>query len=83
MFTKCLYIKKLNYGENDVSLADTYKNIGSIYLDQGALEEALEMYTKCLNIQKLHYGENNINLADIYLNLSVLLEEMADYNLSL
>jgi tetratricopeptide (TPR) repeat protein len=73
---KCLNIKKAHYGDNNFNLATTYNNIGSVYKNQGRLEEALDMYMKCLNIQKLHYSDNNFNLGITYKNLSLLLEKM-------
>jgi tetratricopeptide (TPR) repeat protein len=50
MYMKCLNIEKTHYGDNNFNLAGVYNNIGSVYKDQGRLEEALEMYMKCLNI---------------------------------
>jgi tetratricopeptide (TPR) repeat protein len=69
---KSLNIKKVHYGDNNFSLANTYNNIGNVYGDQGNLEQALEMYMKCLNIQKGYYGDNNFNLASTYGNIGNL-----------
>jgi tetratricopeptide (TPR) repeat protein len=66
MYMKCLSIQKAHYGDNKFNLAGVYNNNGSVYKDQGSLEEALEMYMKCLSIQKAHYGDNNFNLATTY-----------------
>jgi tetratricopeptide (TPR) repeat protein len=66
---KSLNIGKAHYGDNNFNLATTYNCIGSVYKNQGRLEEALEMCMKCLNIKKAHYGDNNFNLAATYNNI--------------
>ncbi len=38
MYTKCLNIMKVHYGDNNFNLADTYGNIGNVYSNQGNLE---------------------------------------------
>jgi hypothetical protein len=35
---KCLNIEKAHYGDNNFNSANTYKNIGTVYKDQGRLE---------------------------------------------
>jgi tetratricopeptide (TPR) repeat protein len=72
---KCLNIRKAHYGDNNFNLASTYNNIGSVYRNQGRLEEALEMYMKCLNIKKAHYGDNNFNLAGVYNNIGSVYDD--------
>jgi tetratricopeptide (TPR) repeat protein len=66
MYKKSLDIQIVHYGESNFLSGNTYGNIGSLYHNQGKLEEALEMFTKCINIEKVHYGENNFHLATVY-----------------
>ncbi len=56
-------------------MTDTYSYIGSVYSDQGNLDQALEMYMKCLNIRKAHYSENNIKLVNIYNNIGIVYQQ--------
>ncbi len=45
-YFKCLEIDKKTMGENNPAIANTYNNIGSVYVHQGDYNKALENYFK-------------------------------------
>ncbi len=51
-YFKCLEIRKYTIGEKNPTTASTYNNIGSVYVNQGDYNKALENYYKCLDIEK-------------------------------
>jgi tetratricopeptide (TPR) repeat protein len=51
------------YSEDNLNLAKTYSNIGTVYTNQGKLQYALDQYKIALAIEKKHYDETHYELA--------------------
>lgn len=66
-------------GENAVSTAVAFRNMGIIYEGLEQYEKALEYYNKALPIIKNTYGEQHEELADLYISFGNVYEKQGDY----
>ena len=61
-------------GLNSPSTAITYNNMGSVYLEIGKYNEAIEMYEKALLIRRNVFGEQSADVATTYNNIGTVYE---------
>ncbi len=71
-----LGIKKL--GENNLIIADLYNSLGSVFYDQGNLNDALPDYEKSLQICLNLFGEENKYTARGYHNVGLIYYWLGD-----
>ncbi|MEL6865735.1 MAG: tetratricopeptide repeat protein, partial [Bacteroidota bacterium] len=69
--------------EEDLELADAYREIGSIYQDLGVYQKALEYYLKNVSICEDLLAENDSTLAMSYNNLALIYKDLGDYEKAL
>jgi tetratricopeptide (TPR) repeat protein len=67
--TEVISTHEKHYGKDHVGIAAVLGNLGTVYLDQGNLEQAREHYERALGIQELHYGKNHVETASLLGNL--------------
>ena len=67
-------------GENAVSTAVAFRNMGVISEGQNQHEKALEYYNKALPIIRNTYGEQHEELADLYISYGNVYEQQGDYS---
>ncbi|CAJ1945027.1 unnamed protein product [Cylindrotheca closterium] len=73
---RLLEIRKMKFGEEHSSLADSYHNMGGVLRRQGRLEDAMAIYEKSLKInteKNLIEGEQS-SVADTYNSMGGVLE---------
>jgi tetratricopeptide (TPR) repeat protein len=61
-----------------VDVVKTYCNIGSVYLQQGELERALEMFEKDLKITRNALGDGHVSVADTKQNIGLVYGKLGD-----
>ncbi|XP_014670205.1 PREDICTED: tetratricopeptide repeat protein 23-like [Priapulus caudatus] len=59
LLKRTLAAKKAVFGDYSETVAEAYKLMGSIFLAQGQLRNALTLLQKCLQIEKLVFGNNH------------------------
>jgi tetratricopeptide (TPR) repeat protein len=79
MFEKALEIRKNIYGDNDIRIASSLNNIGSVYNNRGEYDRALEYYQHGLQIIDNNQVEANIFKANLLHNCGIREERMDHY----
>lgn len=79
------YQKALNtalklYGEQHHTTAMCYRNIGSIYREQGNYSKSLEYQLKALDIRTKIYGEQHLEVAKSYNDIGLVYYNESDYS---
>ena len=68
-----------NMGQS-VECATIYNNMGTVYISQGMLAEAMEMCKKCLDIKLACLGDSHPDIANSFGNMGCLLENQGKFN---
>ena len=68
---------------DELDIALTYNNIGTIYDSQKKFKKALEYYTKALEIEEKALGKEHPNVALAYNNIGAIHNEKGDYRKAL
>ena len=79
MFEKALEIRKNIYSDNDIRIASSLNNIGSVYNNRGEYDRALEYYQHGLQIVDNNQAENNIIKANLLYNCGIREERLNHY----
>ena len=69
-YQKALEVFLAVYGQEAMSVADTYNNMAIVYKSQGHYERALEYYQKSLDIKMKVVGHDHIDVAASYTNIA-------------
>ena len=69
---KALEIQLKLYGKEHGDVARSYNNLGTLYQDQGRMDQAEEYLRKALGIKLRMYGEEQDNVILAYSNLGSL-----------
>ena len=59
------------FGEQHVTVAESYDNTGNIYIDKGDYDQAFKYYKKALNIRQKVLGTEHLDVADSYNNTGI------------
>ena len=78
MFEKGLKIRQNLYGHNDIRIAMSMNNIGSVYNDRGEYNRALDYYRRALQILEDNKDEVNLFKANLVWNMGVLQDRTGD-----
>jgi tetratricopeptide (TPR) repeat protein len=69
--------------ENHPDLANSYNNIGDVYINIGEYSKALSYYEKALEIYQKTLPANHPNLATSYNNIGLVYKDMGEYSKAL
>jgi len=83
MFEKALKMRQNMYGDNDIRVALSLNNIGSVYNDRGEYDRALDCYQHGLQIVENSTVEDSIFKAGLLWNCGLLKERMGDVKAAL
>ena len=83
MFEKGLKIRQNIYGHNDIRIAMSMNNIGSVYNDRGEYNRALDYYRRALQILEDIKDEVNLFKADLVRNMGILQSRTGDDEMAL
>lgn len=78
MFCTALNMRKKMYGDNDIRIAASFNNIGSVYNDHREFDLALNYYERGLEIIENLRVEANIMKANLLSNCGILRQKMND-----
>ncbi|KAM7441747.1 hypothetical protein ABFA07_009212 [Porites harrisoni] len=79
-FEKSLAISKEIYGEHHDDVAQSYNNLGNVYINLAQYSQAKEYHQKSLAIRKEIYGEHHGDVAASYNNLGNVYSDLGQYN---
>ncbi len=65
-YEEALKRKKLEYGDNHLSVAETLSALGNIGSELKIFEEALKNHMEAVKIMIKHYGENHLSIANSF-----------------
>ncbi|CAH3177335.1 unnamed protein product, partial [Porites lobata] len=77
---KALNIRIESYGEHHCDVAESYSNLGNVYLGLDSYTEAKKNYEKALIIRKEIYGEPHGEVATCYNNLGCVYLNLSQYS---
>ena len=72
-FNESLRINK-SIDEQSNSVANTLKEIGTVYYFKNELKKVMECYEESLSIKKRRYGDKHIELTDTIHNIAIILK---------
>lgn len=79
MFEKALEIRLSTLGEQDLLIANSMNNIGSIYNDRGDYDRALEYYQRGLDIIENSNSKENVFKGQLLENSGILKQRCHEY----
>lgn len=83
MFEKALEIRRNMFGENDIRVARSMNNIGSIYNDRGEYDRALEYYQRGLHIVKITKLKASLLEGNLLSNCAILNDRIGNNDTAL
>ena len=72
-----MYLEKL--GLDNVEVARSYNNLGSVHHKLGDFEKAKEHHKLALSIRQKKLGPENVELASSYNNLGLVNDKLGDF----
>lgn len=78
-YLKSLEIRKAQLAANDLNLADTYHNLGNVYIDQERYPEAEKLHQQALAIEEARRGANHPDVADSLSSLAGVRSQTGRY----
>ncbi|CAF1430939.1 unnamed protein product [Rotaria sordida] len=77
-FQKSLDIRQKSLGEDHISFANIYDNLGSVYKSIGSKLVAQSYYQKAFDIRQRSLDENHPEMANSYNNLGTIHSSIGD-----
>jgi CHAT domain-containing protein/tetratricopeptide (TPR) repeat protein len=78
-YLETLELVKSYFGEINIIVANTYRNLGNVYSANLELEKAKENYLKALEIIEKISGSNALEYSEFLLDLAITYKDLKDY----
>ncbi|CAB4002006.1 Nephrocystin-3, partial [Paramuricea clavata] len=75
---RAMEIREKKLGSNHVDVANSYNNLGTMYLDMGELEQAKNYHLRAIEIQEKKLGSNHVDVATSYNSLGTVYRHMGE-----
>ncbi len=75
---EALALQKKEFGTKHPSVAETYSNLGTLYLAMGDLQKAEENYKQALALREIYYGPTHTEVARLLSTLATVFDAKGD-----
>ena len=80
---KCLQIQLKTLGKNHPKIADSYNNIGNVYLEKEELDEAINNFEKCLQIRLNTLENDHPKIEDCFTSIGIAYRKKGENEISI